>query len=132
MSSIVNSSPAMTQSGDDDVIITAIRRIVNATSNPMHAEKVLGFLKRELHKAYGGDDDGDIEKEKEEEEDEGDEEEKDDSDEDDERSNDLEEDMEDGDQVTTTKKGDMKVHSRKKSEADKWRELIVYPLRWRR
>jgi hypothetical protein len=113
-SDIVNSDVL----NSDGVIVEAIKRIVDATTNPMDAINAVELLKSELKLAYGDDDDDDDASDKESEG----------------QVNDLDDSLRyptsddpDEDDDANAKDGDWVLEPHKKNETDKWRELLVHP-----
>ena len=96
---------------DDDIIISAIKTIVKATSTPHGATMAIQLLERELKRSFGGGDDCN-----------------DDCD-DDENESQLEyPDMDDGDDdfdMRNQVEGRLITEKHKKTETEKWKELMV-------
>lgn len=92
---------------DDDVIITAIRAIVRATDTPDAAKATLEYLEKELKRSlqYDTSEDSLLEY----------------------PLSDMEDDG-DVDIERTLKEGTHKISSTKKTESDKWKDLLVYFL----
>jgi hypothetical protein len=103
----------------DRIIDEAIKAIIDATVNPMHASSVVKLLKEKLKRAYGDADDDDTPSESDDENDKGD-------------DDPLEYPATDDDGPDDAIIGGWKVESHKKSDGDKWRELMVFPAIRRR
>jgi hypothetical protein len=102
----------------DRIIGEAIKAIIDATVNPMHASSVIKLLKEKLKRVYGdaddNADDNDTPSESGDENEDGD-------------DDPLEYPATDDDVPDDATVGEWKVESHKKSDGDKWRELIVFP-----